>query len=106
WPGNVRELKNAIQRAALVGTTPWIQAEDLALSRRGDGPAGDAPVADTGRRIPIPATGRTLEEIEGEAVRHTLEITEGNRSAAARILGISRPTLLRKIRAHGLETVH
>lgn len=106
WPGNVRELKNAIQRAALVGTTPWIQAEDLALATRRRIAGEPDTETETSRGIPIPSHGRTLAEIEGEAVRHTLEITGGNRSAAARILGISRPTLLRKIRAHDLETVH
>lgn len=106
WPGNVRELKNAIQRAALVGTTPWIEAEDLALGSRQTTRGDPVPETPGARRIAIPSEGRTLADIEGEAVRHTLEITEGNRSAAARILGISRPTLLRKIRSHGLETVH
>jgi transcriptional regulator of acetoin/glycerol metabolism len=51
------------------------------------------------REIRIPAEGKSLELIEQEAVRLTLQITNGNRSAAARILGISRPTLGRKIRA-------
>jgi transcriptional regulator of acetoin/glycerol metabolism len=43
--------------------------------------------------------------IEKEAVSATLEITRGNRSAASRILGISRPTLARKMREYGLTTV-
>lgn len=55
------------------------------------------------RSIQIPAEGKSMEQIEAEAITHTLELTEGNRSAASRILGISRPTLLRKIRKHGLQ---
>jgi DNA-binding NtrC family response regulator len=51
------------------------------------------------REIRIPPEGKSLELIEQEAVRLTLQITRGNRSAAARILGISRPTLGRKLRA-------
>ena len=54
------------------------------------------------RSIAIPTAGRSLSSVEAELVRHTLEITKGNRSAAARVLGISRPTLLRKIRLYGI----
>jgi two-component system response regulator HydG len=45
----------------------------------------------------------TLAEVEAEALRITLRLTGGNRSAAARILSISRPTIHRKIRDYGLE---
>jgi len=55
------------------------------------------------RRIVIPREGKSMDQIEAEAISHTLDLTEGNRSAASRILGISRPTLLRKIRKHGLS---
>jgi hypothetical protein len=41
------------------------------------------------RSIQIPAEGKSMEQIEAEAITHTLELTEGNRSAASRILGIS-----------------
>ncbi len=45
---------------------------------------------------------QTLEDVENQAVRTTLRATGGNRSAAARILGVSRPTLLRKVRKYGI----
>ena len=97
WPGNVREVKNVIQRAAILGTHDQIEASDLAITPRGQ------VVSENGhrsgpRQILIPPEGKALEQIEGEAIRHTLELTGGNRSAASRILGISRPTLLRKIK--------
>jgi DNA-binding NtrC family response regulator len=57
------------------------------------------------REIQIPPEGKSLDMIEKEAVSATLEITRGNRSAASRILGISRPTLARKMREYGLTTV-
>jgi DNA-binding NtrC family response regulator len=47
--------------------------------------------------IRIPRTGKLLEEIEREAVALTLKITNGNQAAAARLLGISRPTLAKKM---------
>jgi transcriptional regulator of acetoin/glycerol metabolism len=47
--------------------------------------------------IVIPASGKLLEDIEKEAVALTLKLTKGNQTAAARILGISRPTLAKKM---------
>ncbi|MEM7417940.1 MAG: sigma-54 dependent transcriptional regulator [Gemmatimonadota bacterium] len=102
WPGNVRELKNVVQRAAVLSQGPAIEAEDLAITRRHD-VHEQPPAAPEGRAISLPAQGLALDDIVREAVRHTLEITDGNRSRAARILGISRPTLLRKIRTYGLD---
>lgn len=52
--------------------------------------------------IDIPPTGKSLRDIEHEAVELTMSLTGQNQSAAARILGISRPTLLRKIREHAI----
>jgi transcriptional regulator with PAS, ATPase and Fis domain len=103
WPGNVRELKNVIQRAALLGIRPGIHADDLTIARRPQ--AAIDPEGTAGRRIAIPPGGKRLDRIEAEAIRHTLDITQDNRSAAARILGISRPTLLRKIKLYQLDEV-
>ena len=101
WPGNVRELKNVIQRAVTLCDGPEINATHLSIfdwHGNSDGRAHD-PV----QAIRIPDIGMTLAEIEAEALRITLELTGGNRSAAARILAISRPTIHRKIRDYGLE---
>jgi transcriptional regulator of acetoin/glycerol metabolism len=95
WPGNVRELKNVIERAAILSAnSPVVLPEHLMIQRRTtrDAVAG-APAAE----IVIPSTGRLLEDIEREAVALTLKLTNGNQTAAARILGISRPTLAKKM---------
>lgn len=97
WPGNVRELKNVIEHAAILTDDSVIRGEHLMIQQRTVLPATDTP--DQSRQIRIPPEGKPLETIEQEAVRLTLQITNGNRSAAARILGISRPTLARKVRA-------
>ena len=97
WPGNIRELKNVIEHAAILSDDSVIRGEHLMLQHRTVLPATSTP--DESRHIRIPPEGKTLESIEQEAVRLTLQITHGNRSAAARILGISRPTLARKVRA-------
>lgn len=100
WPGNVRELKNVLDRAALVCDGNVVRPQHLAISERrslrpGDGGAIEGYIA-------IPPQGRSLASVEAEAVRLTLGITGWNRSAAARILEISRPTLARKIERYGL----
>jgi transcriptional regulator with PAS, ATPase and Fis domain len=97
WPGNIRELKNVIEHAAILSDDNVIRAEHLMLQQRTILPASTG--SEQVREIRIPPEGKSLELIEQEAVRLTLQITRGNRSAAARILGISRPTLGRKLRA-------
>jgi two-component system NtrC family response regulator len=92
WPGNCRELRNALRCAALLAGTDAIQPGHLprALLRA----AGEmAPAA-------VPAT---LLAAEREHIRQTLEQVGGNRSRAARLLGIDRGTLARKLRALDLE---
>ena len=98
WPGNIRELKNVIERAVVVCTGDVIQPHHLSLQRRSFIPLVETPA---GGVIRIPAEGKSLQAIVDEAIHTTIGITGGNLSAAARILGISRPTLARKLRDEG-----
>jgi DNA-binding NtrC family response regulator len=84
WPGNVRELRNAMERAALLGDGT-LDPGDLALGANTVARLGSGP-------LPFPAT---LAEIEREAAAAALSHTEGNKSAAAELLGISRTRLYR-----------
>ncbi|HEY8176914.1 MAG TPA: sigma 54-interacting transcriptional regulator [Gemmatimonadaceae bacterium] len=94
WPGNVRELRNVIERAAILsGDERTIQPEHLLILRR-----TSASGSDSVGEIRIPRTGKTLAAVEREAIEIALRLTNGNRSAAARMLGISRPRLARKMR--------
>src|SRR5690606_9592567 len=86
WPGNVRELRNVVERALLLGHLPW---ESIGVER--------APVA---APEPVPVgfpTGWTLDEVEKHHTLRVLGTTRGNKSEAARRLGISRKTLERKL---------
>jgi len=95
WPGNVRELKNVIERATVLsGDDTVVRASYVMLQRRSGRPSSSDVVGE----IEIPLAGKTMEQIEQEAVQLTLQLTNGNQSKAARILGISRPTLSRIMR--------
>ena len=101
WPGNVRELKHVLERALTICDGPMIGAEHLPINQRRAGATAVRGPAAYGE-IRIPADGKPLREIEREALELTLQMTEYNQSAAARLLDISRPTLLRKLRTFGL----
>ena len=93
WPGNVRELENLIERAAILSTTGEITAEDI---ERASG-AG----ALSGAKVEEPAT--TLKEVERQQIMRALREAGGNRSLAARKLGIERKTLYKKARRLGID---
>jgi transcriptional regulator with PAS, ATPase and Fis domain len=95
WPGNVRELKNVLDRALVMCEGGEIDVRHLALGTRPVRASDEEGVL--GGVIQIPSIGRSLKSVEAELVRLTLKLTGGNKSAAARVLGISRPTLHRKI---------
>ena len=84
WPGNVRELRNAIERAVLLASSTTLDAADLEPP--------PAPRGTVDAVLPFPAP---LDEIVHAAAVRTLERCGGNKSEAARRLGISRPRLMR-----------
>jgi transcriptional regulator with PAS, ATPase and Fis domain len=86
FPGNVRELANIIERAVIVSTSAEIEAADLPESMR-------VAAARRERKVQRP----TLAEVESEYIRETLTSTKGNKTEAARILGISRKNLYERL---------
>jgi two-component system, NtrC family, response regulator HydG len=97
WPGNVRELMNAVERAVVLARAEYIDAEDLAIIQTSLGQAAEStPVLeDMNDRM-------TLEDMEKTAVIKTLNASEGNKSEAARRLGITRKTLHKKLKKYGI----
>ena len=100
WPGNVRELMNAVERAVVLARSNYLDEtdfpfmKDMAVEENQSDPAGpDALILQ----------GETpLEEIEKTAILTTLEAAGGNKSEAARRLGITRKTLHKKLKAYGV----
>ena len=97
WPGNVRELQNVIERAVLLAKGNRIEPVDLPFDN-GSLPEG-AP-AGAGWEVP---TNLTLEDIERLVIEKTLQRTNGNKQAAANLLGIYRPRLYSKIRKYNID---
>ncbi|HSW40579.1 MAG TPA: sigma-54 dependent transcriptional regulator [Acidobacteriota bacterium] len=102
WPGNVRELENTVQRAAALCRDAVIQAEDLLFSGQFLMLSDET----TGGQSPAPrvSAGVTMREMEKQLICKTLEDTGGNRTRAARSLGISLRTLRNKLNEFGLQT--
>ena len=99
WPGNVRELRNVMDRAAVVsGDDQAIGAAHLLIQQRTARTSLTPAERGLAGEIAIPLAGKTLATVEREAALLTMQLTNGNRSHAARILGISRPTLARILR--------
>ncbi|MDD3684510.1 MAG: sigma 54-interacting transcriptional regulator, partial [Desulfovibrio desulfuricans] len=90
WPGNVRELENAVERAVVLLVGEYISERELPPTIGGQ--EAEAPVASR-----LDFANMTLEEIERLAVMDTLAQVGGNKSEAARRLGINRKTLLSKL---------
>ena len=103
WRGNVRELKNVIERAFVLSESADILPHHIVLHRRSPVISTEIPNAALAGQIAIPKQGLTLDEIEREAILITLRATGGNQSKAARILGISRATLMRKLQKFELQ---
>ena len=90
WPGNVRELENVLERAAVLCKESVIRPEDL--------PAAIIQTIQTPLRSPS-GVGQSLKEVEQGHIQVVLESVGGNRTQAAKILGISTTTLWRRLRA-------
>ena len=99
WPGNVRELENTIERAVILLPGDHITEKEMPSNIT-------EPYSENRDWIVQPqplVANRPLEEIEKEAILATLEATGGNKSETARILGINRKTLHKKLKDYGVD---
>jgi two-component system, NtrC family, response regulator HydG len=96
WPGNVRELMNTIERAVVLARSTCLDEDDFTILAEKQ-PAGDNAAMDGSTLIDVP-----LETVEKEAIASTLASAGGNKSEAARRLGITRKTLREKLKKYNL----
>lgn len=95
WPGNVRELRNTVERAVAISFGNQVTRDDIRFSQLDDGTP--SPVLEDVYK-PL-----SLKEIERRHIEATLDFTRWVKRETARILGIERSTLDRKLKAYGLE---
>src|SRR5271168_1316322 len=93
WPGNVRELENAVARAVALGSGPIVHVGDLPSNLQ----------YPTSERTPERDELLPLEELERRAILRMLRETGGDKLAAARLLGIGKTTLYRKLKQYHME---
>jgi len=93
WPGNVRELENAIERAVAMGSGPIVHVGDLPSNLH----------YPSSERVPDKDELLPMEELERRAILRTLRETGGDKLAAARMLGIGKTTLYRKLKQYQME---
>jgi two-component system response regulator AtoC len=110
WPGNVRELRNTIERALVMNAeAEFLTESDLVLHAPES--IRPAPASDHRATVRLSSTDdarsstslrSSLDEVEEKAIREALAKTNGNQSAAARLLGIGRHALIKRIEAYGI----
>jgi two-component system, NtrC family, response regulator HydG len=99
FPGNVRELEHALERALILAGSDPIGVEHLPFGAMPAAAPGGAPAW-----VPaIPPEGLSLEVLERELILQALERAGGNKSQAARLLGLTRRTLYSRMERHGLR---
>ena len=86
WPGNVRQLRNVIERAVVLSKCGLLSLEDLPEE-----------FSHARTSVPVQDSRRTLKEVELRAIRDALEMCDGNKSKAAKMLGISRKALYKRL---------
>jgi len=99
WPGNVREMRNLFERLHLMASGTMVTEDDLPATFRALPREAALPPADTA----LPAN---LTDVEEQVIRRTLIAEAGNLTRVAQILGISRPTLYRKLKTYGIRRTY
>jgi DNA-binding NtrC family response regulator len=96
WPGNVRELENVVERSILLAQGPRVEASDIRIDT-----AHRSRAAASGDNF-LPE-GMTLDDYEQSLIREALKRADGNKSHAARLLGLTRNALRYRLAQMGIE---
>jgi DNA-binding NtrC family response regulator len=98
WPGNVRELRNVVEHAMILADASQLTPADLPpeIASRAMSGLHETP------RFQLPATGVRLECVERDFIRQALDLTHGNQTRAARLLGLTRDELRYRVKKFDL----
>lgn len=97
WPGNVRELRNLCERTSILLAGQVIEAENFPHDF-----FSTSPQKSGNTDFSLPEVGLNLDKLEADLIHQALQRTNGNRAKSARLLGLSRDTLLYRIQKHGI----
>ena len=95
WPGNVRALRHAVERAIILSEGEMLEPGDFSLAAAGRAAAAGAAAS-------LPLESAKLDAVEKEAIQRALEAHDRNISRAAEALGLTRPSLYRRMQKYGL----
>jgi DNA-binding NtrC family response regulator len=95
WPGNIRELKNVCEHVTALFPGETIDKDRLPITVQHSSPSGDSGYT-------LPKYGVDMEQLEIDLIKQALEHSGGNKSRAARLLGLSRDAFLYRLKKHGL----
>ena len=99
WPGNIRELQNVIEQAAIMTAGTFINITDLPAFPN----VQDADTSHAAKSASGLSDARTMDEVVKDHIFHVLALCKGNRTHAAKILGVSRHALLRKLKKYSIN---
>jgi DNA-binding NtrC family response regulator len=102
WPGNVRELGNFMRRVLTLSDTPEIDARCFEMEFQQPAKLSRVPASSNSPSVAGAVAGTPIRQVERQHLENTLALTDGNRTHAAEMLGISLRTLRNKIREYGL----
>jgi len=95
WPGNIRELRNVLERATILRPQGAIEADDILIT--------DTSAVGTSPPLTPSSNTLNLAEVEQDLIRRSLEAAGGNKSEAARLLGITRRALYGRLERYGMD---
>ena len=102
WPGNIRELRNTVERAVILCPDDTILPEHLVIQTPAlRGPAASGPTDDESAQDGQLRAG--MEDFERQRIEEALTASSGNQTAAAKLLGISRSSLVRRLSQYGIS---
>jgi two-component system response regulator HydG len=104
WPGNVRELENSVERACALSSGPVLHLGDLPTQLQQQGLEARRTVTAIGEAAPAgnEAAVKTLADLERDAILSAIRTLNGDKLQAAKLLGIGKTTLYRKLKEYGI----